>query len=358
MIRLLWVLVFFCVTGLAVGQQQGFSITGKIVDLTSKQPLAGASVFCQNTTKGAATNSDGNFSLSLPNGGYDLVVSFTGYETQSLRISNNNEQRHFVIELKQQEKNMDAVVIQASNEVPDGLAKYGQFFLDNFIGRSLNAAQCTLQNPEALRFFFVKRKNKLRVMAKEDLIIKNKALGYSIRYQLDSFIHEYNTEQSYYTGYPFFEEMAGSPEEKAIWKENRERAYNGSILHFMRSYYDSTLTEEGFLVQVYEKGENAKPTLITDPYQAKFYGITEDDTELRFAHPFQVIYKNERPERRYIEVNKYRSDAAQSTVLRLLNGRSLFIEENGYYYEQSDISINGYWTWELIADLLPYDYFE
>jgi len=52
--------------------------------------MAGASVFCQNTTIGSVSNNEGDFTLRLTKGGYDLVVSYTGYETRLLRISNGN----------------------------------------------------------------------------------------------------------------------------------------------------------------------------------------------------------------------------------------------------------------------------
>jgi hypothetical protein len=42
--------------------------------------------------------------------------------------------------------------------------------------------------------------------------------------------------------------MYGSLEEEQIWKMNREEAYYGSKLHFLRSHYDSALQENGFLV--------------------------------------------------------------------------------------------------------------
>ena len=34
------------------------------------------------------------------------------------------------------------------------------------------------------------------------------------------------------------------------------------------------------------------------------------------------------------------------------------IERNGYYYEQNDITITGYWAWEKVADMLPYNYMD
>ena len=35
--------------------------------------------FCQNTTTGTISNNEGQFGLRLNNGGYDLIISYTGY---------------------------------------------------------------------------------------------------------------------------------------------------------------------------------------------------------------------------------------------------------------------------------------
>src|SRR3954466_15896479 len=74
----------------ASAQQKTFLIFGKVTDSASHQPLAGASVFCQNTTYGAVSSAEGRFGLRLPAGGYDLIVSYTGYEKKSIRISNTH----------------------------------------------------------------------------------------------------------------------------------------------------------------------------------------------------------------------------------------------------------------------------
>ncbi|MFN9782027.1 MAG: carboxypeptidase-like regulatory domain-containing protein, partial [Sphingobacteriales bacterium] len=41
---------------------QGYRVSGTVIDAQTRQPLAGASVFCQNTTIGTLTNSNGEFS--------------------------------------------------------------------------------------------------------------------------------------------------------------------------------------------------------------------------------------------------------------------------------------------------------
>jgi hypothetical protein len=44
----------------------------------------------------------------------------------------------------------------------------------------------------------------------------------------------------------------------------------------------------------------------------------------------------------------------QISAIDILNG--FVIEENGYFYDQSDVTNIGYWSWKKLAELLPYDY--
>src|SRR3954470_20757703 len=93
-------------------QDKTFSIAGKVVDVKSGQPLAGASVFCQNTTIGTISKSDGTFSMRLNNGGYDMIISYTGYETRNIRINKDvKDKDSLVIEMKEEDKAMGEVVV-------------------------------------------------------------------------------------------------------------------------------------------------------------------------------------------------------------------------------------------------------
>ena len=80
---------------------------------------------------------------------------------------------------------------------------------------------CSIENKDVVKFYFYKKRNKLKVKSTENIIVTNNALGYKIKYQLDSFVYDYNTRISSYTGYPLFEELSGSPEQQKIWKRNR-----------------------------------------------------------------------------------------------------------------------------------------
>src|SRR5437763_7310086 len=62
------------------------TISGTVVDAETKQPLDGASVFAQNTTKGTTTDKEGTFKLHLEKGGYEINVTFTGYASRTINL--------------------------------------------------------------------------------------------------------------------------------------------------------------------------------------------------------------------------------------------------------------------------------
>ncbi len=332
-----------------------FTITGKVVDSTTKEPLFGASVFAQNTTSGTTTNREGEFSLSLKSGGYELIVSFTGYQSREIRIS-NNDNNPLQIDMTKEEKAMEEVVIRSSNEVKDGWDKYGKFFLENFIGSTPNALQCTLQNPEAVHFYYYKKSEKLKVLATEPIVISNLALGYNLRYQLDSFMYYYKTQVSSYRGYCFFSEMDSSFAQQRIWSTNRKKAYDGSKLQFMRSYYDSTLNEDGYEIALLDSIYDKRFDMISNPYDTAYYGMYDSTHEVEVYYPrkISVTYKK-KPEPEYLKKFKLPLNVgSQISYIDLLD--AIGIKENGYFYDQKDWVSQGYWSWKNLADLLPYDY--
>ncbi len=354
--------LFVSATAVFAQTSTSFKITGKVIDANTKTPMQAASVFAQNTTMGTATNNEGKFTLWLPNGGYDLAITFAGYETYVKRITTADAaDSNMVIEMKLQVKSMEEVAIKSSNELKDGLEKYGDFFTENFIGKSANSKQCIIKNKEALKFYFSKKRNRLKVRADEPLIIENIALGYRIKYTLDSFTHDYNNAVSTFTGYPLFEQLApGDAAQANAWKENRITAYKGSILHFMRSTYNKQLKDEGFEIQFIVKNDGADTAIKgLDFYGALNYD-RNDSTQVVEINPNQtevaILYKNETPDKLYTDLNDDAPKKFELSVVSFPPAQAIGIEQNGYYFDQNDLTITGYWSWEKVADMLPYDY--
>ncbi len=331
-----------------------FTITGTVLDSSSREPLPSASVYCQNSTSGTYTNKQGEFSLSLKAGSYDLVISYTGYKTQNIRVSNDNKTEVLLVK---EDKSLSEVVIKSSNEVADGWVKYGDFFIQHFIGQTPHAAQTVLTNPDVLKFYYFKRSNKLKVLATDALQISNNALGYTLRYQLDSFVYYYNTDLSSYRGYCFFTEMNGSDSLKAIWVAARKEAYYGSKLQFMRSYFDSTLKEDGWKIEMLGENSKTKFNKIEDPYDTLYYGEPDSSTNIEIYYPRKIIisYTLKKPEPEYLKQwGLSKNTNALVTYVDLKN--AVDICENGYYFSPSDWLDQGYWSWKNLADLLPYDF--
>lgn len=332
-----------------------FTISGKVVDAETKESLQGASVFALNTTKGTVTNSEGAFHLSLDKGGYDISFSFTGYNSKTIRVQGSSEP--LTIELSKVQKSMEEVIITSSNEVPDGWEKYGEFFLKHFIGSTPFSDSCTLQNPEALKFLYFKRNDRLKILTNEPLKIVNRSLGYELRYELDSFVYFFKTDLSSYRGRCFYMEMEGNADEKQLWKKNREEVYYGSRLHFLRSYYDSTLKQEGFTVDLLSKTRANQFDRLKNPYDTAYYFFDDStgDAELWFPAKASITYNKNAPEKQYLEQYKLPLNVKiQLSYVDLSD--MIIIKPNGYFFDQRSWVNQGYWSWKNLADQLPYDY--
>ncbi len=97
--------VFLLLTSTVSAQTQ--TIKGTIVDASS-EPIIGASVLVEGTTNGGITDLDGNFTLmNVPSAG-KLVVSFVGYQTQTVDIKG---QTVFKLVLQEDSKLIDEVVV-------------------------------------------------------------------------------------------------------------------------------------------------------------------------------------------------------------------------------------------------------
>ncbi len=332
------------------------TISGTVVDAETKQPLEGASVFAQNTTKGTAANKEGAFKLYLDKGGYEINITFTGYASRTINLEVTGD-RTFNLELQKADNAMSEVVIKNSNEVPDGWTKYGDFFVKHFIGATPAADSCTLLNPEAVKFYYYKRTDRLKILATEPLQIQNRALGYTLRYELDSFVYFNKTELNSYRGKCLFLPMDGDAAQQTAWQKKRKETYYGSRLHFIRSYYDSSLKNEGFTVDLYEQGSTTKFARLRNPYDTAYYYFndTTRNAELYFPSTVGISYNKRAPEKRYLQQQVLPlNEAAQISYVMLADG--ILIKPNGYFTDQNSWVNQGYWSWKNLADQLPYDY--
>ena len=89
--KLFTFLLVVCALGFKAYSQQRSPLTerkiqGVIIDGTSDEPLAGASVQIKNSTQGTSTDAAGRFSINAVDGAI-LVISYTGYASQEVPLN-------------------------------------------------------------------------------------------------------------------------------------------------------------------------------------------------------------------------------------------------------------------------------
>lgn len=406
-IKTIIVLAAFVLTGsVAFGQ----TLRGKVTATDTHKPVASANVFLSNTSVGTVTNEQGEFVIDhIPAGKYDLVVSFVGYESYILSIQSNKLPADLTIGLTPKINELQEVILEPYEK--DGWQKFGLFFLENYIGTSAFAQECKLLNKEVVRFRLNKKTNVLTVTSTDRLVIENRALGYTLRYDLVKFEYNFSTRMLVYQGYPLFEEMTTNRERvKKRWIENRQYAYYGSLTHFMRSLYRNKLAEQDFQVRKLIKIPEEEKKRVNLIFQqktreamaaAKTRGIVLDKTlgidadslayykkvrlapdsfnvlintllpgdslaylidsvviGFEFSDYLHIIYpKKKTPPEFYRFIHKREMDEPTTSELFRLGDEPILVWPNGSYHEGTNLITSGYWGWsEKMASLLPSDY--
>jgi TonB-dependent starch-binding outer membrane protein SusC len=85
---------------------QEIQVGGKITGANG-EPLPGVSITLKGSSRGTATDSSGNFTLSVPEDG-TLVITYIGYATQEIRINNQTVMN---IQLKPSDNQLDQVIV-------------------------------------------------------------------------------------------------------------------------------------------------------------------------------------------------------------------------------------------------------
>lgn len=390
--------------------QERNRISGTVINATTHQPIASASIFISGTTSGTMSNASGHFVLNnVPaKGSFELVISSIGFNTYVHPYNADTLPLTLRLNMTPKATELESVVVEPWEK--DGWAKWGKLFTESFVGTVAASKNCEIKNKKALRFRFSRKTNVLIAVADEPLIIENKALGYRIKYTLEDYICNMKERTLLYVGYTLFEDMveAGEKVPRRL-ASNRKHAYNGSIMHFMRSLYNNTLAQDGFEVQRLIKEPNLEKERVKKEYQSlwrrnigtgsrmimrpgdgirivsdssAYYSsilrqedfinvinpvlLTADSLMFQrdssilmyFANYLYVTYKKGEEEQEFLtRTADVRQPGHQRSELVLLQGNPILVESSGTYYPPQELFALGYWAWsEKIAHLLPVEY--
>ncbi|MDB4924007.1 carboxypeptidase-like regulatory domain-containing protein [Mucilaginibacter sp.] len=354
--------------------QQTYSISGTVKD-ENGTILTGVIVFITNTKKATSTDGYGKFILNgLPTGDYELVAKMVGFTNHIETIKIKDKSININIKLKESNTLLNVVTIKA---IPPGKQSKRDLksFIKNFIGTSVNAAQCKILNPEVLNLHPGKKGQYiLEANADDFLIIENDALGYKIKYLLKKFIYYYKYDICYYDGSPYFEELEGNEQQKKQWANNRRKAYMGSYRHFFRSVMNNTSRTEGFYTYVLNKSapwlkpfniDSLAVTINKDhkEFILKPYGTLRPDLYIYYTRIAYEEYEDIKNVSQLTWVTQCidtvmidKNGSTSSAGYELFNSRSA-INGNRGITDGVGFSFWGKWTYQRVADMTPLDYF-
>ncbi|MGZ3757627.1 MAG: carboxypeptidase-like regulatory domain-containing protein [Mucilaginibacter sp.] len=305
---LIFIPVLLLTTGMAMAQV----IKGKITDEQTGAPLAGASIYLNGTYKGTSSNSEGYFEINSSEVNIPLIISHVGYESDAITGYSG---KYLSIKLRHKANILKEVTIGFDAMSHEDEMK---LFLKMFIGTENH--ECTIENPDDISFSYKKKTETLTAEADEPLIIRNKKLGYKLKYFLISFKCT-PTDFSFRGNYLFAEDTTGLQQKdlKKILKA-RDEVYYGSRMHFIRSLWAGNLRAQRF-------------HLNTDTLVATY----DDQKFIKYKNVVIIDYKG-----RF------------SNMIQREKGRETLIAANGFY--DPNIQWIGEMATQRVGEMLPFEF--
>ena len=221
------------------------TISGRITDAETGNAIQGAHVFIANTTVGVTTDAKGNYRLQMPGeGSYRLAVSHVAYEPVFVDIEPGKESKILDVALSMREfEEVDISLKVRVRKIDKDL------FWKTLLGKQPSKNTIYAINPEAVYYYYNSETQKLTVTCRQPLQIINNETGYHIQYVLNRFTHDYKANLSSWEGECMLEELEPKNfKQKNTWKKNRQKVHQVSVNKFVKSLYDHSLMENGFLL--------------------------------------------------------------------------------------------------------------
>jgi hypothetical protein len=368
------------------------TISGKVTTSVSHTGIGKVSVFLSNSSFGTESTDDGSFRLvGVKPGQYTLVASSIGYQEYTQSILVGNDPISLEIPLQPKVMQLRGVVISSAAD----WKKNFELFKKQFIGSTENSKKCEIVNPHMINMIYHNKKLLLEAWSDDFLVIENKALGYRVKFLIDTFSTSGLSGITQWQGQAVFQELPGTEAQKKEWKKKREETYYGSSRNFYRSLYLNTLGQDGFIMHRLTREVNPdRPDEGLILQKIKFFrerfnrdslnywGAKENMSKYyheyldkRPLYPYEVYQPTEKPglfalrfteclyviyTRRHEETDfkdVYRPldmENFETSIITLTEPYALF-DMNGVVFTGTPLN-EGTWSKAKLADLLPFDY--
>jgi len=350
------------------GQSQNQLVSGVVTDSETGMALPFASVFVNNTTEGVSTDQEGKFSLHINLVGPALVVvSYVGYATQTKMIESsplNTLVENFSLEPLQHQLKEIELVSGRDKKWNKQLVEFEQEFIGD--PKDSIVKKTKILNPWVVNFDEGKQPKRGKYLAAhttQPLEIDNQALGYKLSYLLEDFLLTKNGYK--YLGKAQFTEKDTTVDEvRRTWQLNRQLAYQGSDVHFLKSVLNRTTSSQGF--KIFEMFSANSPQNWSDGFLTELgksiLPIPADSIVVLESKrgTYQLVYRGKMEVHYSKEVsrNNYYRDVYYPVSWIEFMGDTLEINANGVPVNREHLIVSGEMSEERMAYMLPADYSE
>lgn len=315
------------------------AISGNVFDAKTGDKIIGASVFFASTSIGTITDVEGYFSIDPKfNSNTQLVVTHIGYKTFTLGYQDLGQD----LEIRLEEELFEIPEVVLLSDPFSRKQKLEVFRLE-FLGDSDAGLNSKIVNEEELELYFNSKTNTLLVHSNEPISVINDRLGYQIKFDLIDFQIVFrkrsldridNIISTIIYGYPFFTDISDS---NKTFINRRNKAYLGSIQHFIRTMWNQSWADESFGFHHKLKKIEALEAFTV----SAGVDIFTKKVSFKWAR-LNLTYK--------------KGPFKHWSTLNLFSGNSITIDSYGSYMPYLQLKFGGEMSDDRIGDLLPLDF--
>lgn len=358
-------------TSIQASNAQELNLKFFLVDELTEEPISDAHLFISNSSIGTISNQDGLCEISISGqDNHTLIVSHISYETMIIDpVSYPLLLEGGAVSLKPNGIDLNEVMVTAKQS--SRWKKNFKKFKLALLGNDIPASQCSILNPEVLRF--EEKGGDLYVTAVDLLKIENDYLAYQIDFWLETLSIKADGSK-FYQGMGQFTDKENASNNK--YQKRRENIYQNSLAHFLRSLIDSpdvtTLKNFGYQVstELYQNGkfkliapstpqDLIKPDATPGLFQLHFpeFLSIKHLTLLESKEGSKVSISGAEQQRFGSDRTQSINQKNQSIISRLYKITPyLLFDNNGNIINKSDVREYNYWADQRLATTLPIDY--
>jgi len=280
------------------------TIYGRVYDTKQGQPLEGATVYLNGTSIGTITDQEGRFFIKTKKKiKASLIISYVGYKQVVIHEPYRNIA--FNIVLQPEAGALEEIYLTTDTWTRE---KKLREFKKQFLGTTKAGISCIILNEDDIYLKFDERND-------DQPKRKNPLCRYV-----------------YYEGSSFYNNMTRNEDEIYRFQENRQKEYNGSVMHFMRVLVSGKLKKEGFRLfnGIYPTTKSKVFSIFQEP----------DYYVVRMKQNFFLKYK----------------DKKHSLVSKEDKEEPFIIYPHGSYIPPKSIRFDGDLAYERVGNALPLDY--